>query len=146
MWSQLPNGCGHLQATLNEWSSGAQCVRAAIGLLDRPDRRSVLGSLVIAAKVGHVCRVSVSSLQATLAESSPSTRCFAEKCRRVGRYHFESIPAGTRVMDSYEVLVMPRWVRTLRRIPGISGKSRREARRGMQVMLNRLKETAERNP
>ena len=59
------------------------------------------------------------------------------------RYHFESIPAGTRVIESYDV---PRWVRTVRRIPCISGKSRREARRGMQVTLNRLKETAEKNP
>ena len=62
------------------------------------------------------------------------------------RYHVKSIPAGTRVIESYDVLEVPRWVRALRRIPGISGKSRREARRGMQVTLNRLKETAERNP
>ena len=62
------------------------------------------------------------------------------------RYRFESILGGTRVVESYEVLVMPRWVRAIRCLPGMVGRSRRDARHGMQVTLNRLKETAERNP
>ena len=60
------------------------------------------------------------------------------------RYHFESVPAGTSVTESYEVFVMPRWVRVLRRIPGMVGRSRRDARRGMQVTLEKIKATAER--
>lgn len=61
------------------------------------------------------------------------------------RYQLESVPAGTSVTESYEVFVMPRWVRILRRIPGMVDRSRRDARRGMQVTLDKIKATAERS-
>lgn len=61
------------------------------------------------------------------------------------RYQLASVPAGTSVTESYEVFVMPRWVRILRRIPGMVDRSRRDARRGMQVTLDKIKATAERS-
>ncbi len=60
------------------------------------------------------------------------------------RYRFEPIPEGTRVSESYEVILMPRWVKTLRRIPGMVDRSSRDARNGMQVTLDHLKAAAER--
>lgn len=60
------------------------------------------------------------------------------------RYRFESIPEGTRVIESYEVILMPRWVRTLRHIPGMVGRSRRDVRADMLETLNRIKASAER--
>lgn len=60
------------------------------------------------------------------------------------RYCFEQTTGGTRVVESYEVLVMPRWVRAFRRVPGMTNKSQRDTRRAMVVTLERLKGTAER--
>lgn len=59
------------------------------------------------------------------------------------QYRFEPTPEGTRVMESYEVLAMPRWVKTLRRIPGMADRSRLDTRHSMQVTLNRIKAAAE---
>src|SRR4051812_14358173 len=36
------------------------------------------------------------------------------------RYRFEPIPTGTRVIESYEVLAVPRWLRTMQTLPGMA--------------------------
>lgn len=59
------------------------------------------------------------------------------------RYRFEPIASGTRVTESYEVLSMPRWVRALRRLPGMKARSRRDAHRGMQHTLERVRAAAQ---
>ena len=59
------------------------------------------------------------------------------------RYRFEPSDAGTRVTESYEVVSMPMWVRALRRVPGMVERSRRDARKGMEVTLERIGAIAE---
>ncbi len=73
----------------------------------------------------------------TLFDGRPST---------LWRYHLEPSPLGTRITESYEMLAVPRWVALLQRIPRMSGRSRRDAQRGMQQTLQRLKATTERTP
>lgn len=70
----------------------------------------------------------------TLFRGSESTRW---------RYLFEPTEDGTRVVESYEALVVPRWVRAFRRVPGMPKRSLRQARRGMELTLERLKAAAE---
>ncbi len=70
----------------------------------------------------------------TLFRGAPSTRW---------RYRFEPSDAGTRVTESYEVVSMPMWVRALRKIPGMVERSRRDARQGMEVTLERIGAIAE---
>jgi uncharacterized protein YndB with AHSA1/START domain len=70
----------------------------------------------------------------TLFRGAPSTRW---------RYRFEPSDAGTRVTESYEVVSMPMWVRALRKVPGMVERSRRDARRGMEVTLERIGAIAE---
>jgi len=60
------------------------------------------------------------------------------------RYQFEPTPTGTRVTESYEVVVMPRWVRFLHHFPGMHAKARRDARRNMTSTLACLRSAAER--
>lgn len=59
------------------------------------------------------------------------------------RYRFEPMGDGTRVVESYEVLSIPRWVRAFRRVPGMSQRSLRDAHRGMDLTLQHLKAAAE---
>lgn len=59
------------------------------------------------------------------------------------KYNLEPIPQGTRVTESYEVIAMPLWVKTIRRIPGMAERSRIDTRNGMQVTLERIKAAAE---
>lgn len=47
------------------------------------------------------------------------------------------------VTESYEIVAMPRWVRALRRLPGMVERSRRDARRGMELTLERIGAVAE---
>jgi hypothetical protein len=70
----------------------------------------------------------------TFFRGEPSTRW---------RYRFEPSEAGTSVTESYEVIAMPMWVRTLRRVPGMIERSRRDARRGMELTLERIGTIAE---
>lgn len=59
------------------------------------------------------------------------------------RYRLEPDGHTTRVVESYEVVAVPRWVRTLRRLPGMASRSKRDTRRGMQRTLDRIKSAAE---
>jgi uncharacterized protein YndB with AHSA1/START domain len=59
------------------------------------------------------------------------------------RYQLEPTPTGTRVTESYEVLVMPRWVQFLHHVPGMHAKARRDARNSMASTLACLRITAE---
>ncbi len=65
----------------------------------------------------------------TLFRGAPSTRW---------RYQFEPSCEGTMVTESYEVVSMPRWVRALRLVPGMIERSRRDARQGMELTLERI--------
>jgi hypothetical protein len=69
-----------------------------------------------------------------LFRGAPSTRW---------RYRFEPSDAATTVTESYEVVSMPVWVRALRRLPGMVERSRRDARQGMEVTLERIGAIAE---
>ena len=70
----------------------------------------------------------------TFFHGAPSTRW---------RYRFEPTDGGTTVTETYEIVAMPRWVRTMRRIPGMIERSRRDARRGMELTLERIGTMAE---
>ena len=59
------------------------------------------------------------------------------------RYRLEPTGSGTRLTEAYEVVVVPRWVRTLRRLPGAAAKSDRDTRRNISTSLERLKAIAE---
>lgn len=73
----------------------------------------------------------------TLFRGSPSTRW---------RYRIEQSDEGTTVTESYDVVSMPMWVRALRRVPGVAERSRRDARRGMELTLERIGTLAETGP
>jgi hypothetical protein len=60
------------------------------------------------------------------------------------RYRLEPTPTGTRVVESYEVVSMPRWVQLLHRVPGMHAKARRDGVRNMTHTLERLRAEAER--
>ncbi len=70
----------------------------------------------------------------TFFRGAPSTRW---------RYRFEPSGPGTLVTESYEIVAMPMWVRTLRRVPGMIERSGRDARRGMELTLDRIGTIAE---
>ena len=59
------------------------------------------------------------------------------------RYRFEATPTTTRVVESYEVVSMPRWVRLVHRVPGMHAKARRDGVRNMTHTLQRLRAEAE---
>lgn len=59
-------------------------------------------------------------------------------------YRLEPTPTGTRVVESYEVVSMPRWVQLLHRVPGMPAKARRDGVRNMTHTLQRLRSAAER--
>lgn len=73
----------------------------------------------------------------TLFRGAPSTRW---------RYRLEPSDGGTTVTESYEIVSMPTWVRALRRVPGMIERSRRDARRGMELTLERIGTIAETGP
>ena len=56
------------------------------------------------------------------------------------RWRYRIAPAGsaTMVSEAYEVVLMPRWVRLFRRIPGAAAKSDRDTRWNMTTSLERL--------
>lgn len=59
------------------------------------------------------------------------------------RYRFEATEHGTRVVEAYDVISVPRWVRLVRKLPGMPAKSLRDGQQGMSVTLERLKAAAE---
>lgn len=59
------------------------------------------------------------------------------------RYRLEPRDGGTRVVESYELVAMPRWVAALQHLPGMASCSRMETNRGMQRTLNQIKAAAE---
>jgi hypothetical protein len=60
-------------------------------------------------------------------------------------YRLESAATGTTVVESYEVVAMPRWVQLLHRLPGMHAKARRDGVRNMTHTLQRLRAEAERH-
>ena len=58
-------------------------------------------------------------------------------------YRLEPEGAATRVSEAYQSVLAPRWVRFLRRIPGLAAKSEANSHRGMEVTLARIKAAAE---
>ena len=61
------------------------------------------------------------------------------------RYRLEPSGAGTRVSEAYQVVMVPRWVRALRRLPGAMAKSDQDTRKNLETSLQRLKTLAERD-
>lgn len=59
------------------------------------------------------------------------------------RYTFEATPTGTRVVEAYDVISVPRWVKAVRMLPGMPRKSLRDGQAGMSTTLERLKAAAE---
>lgn len=73
----------------------------------------------------------------TVFRGAPSTRW---------RYCFEPSGGGTAVTESYEIVVAPRWIRFMWKIPGMVERSRRDAREGMELTLERIGAIAETCP
>lgn len=61
------------------------------------------------------------------------------------RWHYRLEPweGGTRVVESYELASMPRWVTAMQRLPGMTTRSRLETNRGMQRTLGQIKAAVE---
>ncbi|MEO7429421.1 MAG: SRPBCC family protein [Acidimicrobiales bacterium] len=59
------------------------------------------------------------------------------------RYRFEPEGEGTRVTEAYQVVLIPPWLRLLRRLPGMVAKSERDTRWNVATSLERLKALAE---
>ena len=122
-WSPVCSGC--------EWTDGA------------------VGPEVGARFVGHNRLGIVRWSRACEVTASDPGRTFAFRTLFKGtestrwRYQLEPTPTGTRVTESYEVLVMPRWVRLLHHVPGMHAKARRDARNSMTSTLACLRSTAE---
>lgn len=60
------------------------------------------------------------------------------------RYRLEPTATGTRVTEAYQVVLIPPWLRVLRRLPGVVAKSERDTRWNIATSLDRLKALAER--
>jgi uncharacterized protein YndB with AHSA1/START domain len=61
------------------------------------------------------------------------------------RYRFEPTAAGTRVSEAYQVVMVPLWVRAMRRLPGAMAKTERDTKQNIETSLDRLKAIAERS-
>lgn len=68
---------------------------------------------------------------------------FRDKVGTRWRYRLEPRDGATRVVESYELVAMPRWVKAFQRLPGMTSRSRLETNRGMQRTLSRIKAAAE---
>jgi uncharacterized protein YndB with AHSA1/START domain len=55
------------------------------------------------------------------------------------RYRLEPSGSGTRVSEAYQVVMVPRWVRALRRLPGATAKTERDTQQNIETSLDRLK-------
>lgn len=61
------------------------------------------------------------------------------------RYRLEATASGTRVFEAYQVVMIPRWVRALRRLPGAMAKTEQDTRQNIGTSLERLKAVVERD-
>ncbi len=61
------------------------------------------------------------------------------------RYRLDPTAEGTRLTEAYEVVMIPPWLRVLRRIPGVAAKSDRDTRWNLSTSLDRIKAIAERD-
>lgn len=59
------------------------------------------------------------------------------------RYLLKPTDDGTRLIESYEVIAVPRWIKVVRMLPGMPAKSLRDQQVGMTTTLQRLKAAAE---
>lgn len=62
------------------------------------------------------------------------------------RWRYELSPTdsgGTRLVERYEIVSVPRWIRLMWRVPGALKKSDRDRERNLQASLARIKEIAE---
>jgi uncharacterized protein YndB with AHSA1/START domain len=60
------------------------------------------------------------------------------------RYRLEPTASGTRVSEAYQVVMVPLWVRAMRRLPGASAKTERDTQRNIETSLDRLRAIVER--
>lgn len=57
------------------------------------------------------------------------------------RYRLEPLDGGrTRLHEGYEVVLIPPWLRVLRRLPGVVAKSERDTRWNIQTSLDRVRD------
>jgi uncharacterized protein YndB with AHSA1/START domain len=61
------------------------------------------------------------------------------------RYRFEPAGSGTKVSEAYQVVMVPLWVRAMRRLPGAMAKTERDTKQNIETSLDRLKAIAERS-
>jgi len=59
------------------------------------------------------------------------------------QYRLEPAGSGTRLSEAYEIVLIPPWLRVLRRLPGVVAKSERDTRSNISTSLERLKAIAE---
>ena len=59
------------------------------------------------------------------------------------RYSFEPSGESTTVREAYEIVMIPPWLRFLRRLPGVVAKSERDTKENLSTSLERLKAIAE---
>lgn len=59
------------------------------------------------------------------------------------RYTLEPTATGTRVVEAYDVISVPRWIKAVRMLPGMPSKSLRDGQESMSTTLQRLKAAAE---
>ena len=62
------------------------------------------------------------------------------------RYQFEEQGSATTVREAYQVVLIPPWLRLLRRLPGMVAKSERDTAWNVSTSLERLKALAEAAP
>ncbi len=125
-WSQMCTGC--------EWLGGS--TEPKVG------NRFVGYSRVRGTRTSRQCVITASEPGRVFAFDT----LFRGKVSNHWRYRIEAIPQGTCITESYEVILMPRWVKTLRLIPGMADRSRRDVKRDMLMTLNRIKASAESAP
>lgn len=58
-------------------------------------------------------------------------------------YRFLPAGAGTEVVERYEAVLLPTWIRLLRLLPGATAKTRGDAARNIETSLTNLKRIAE---
>ncbi len=71
-----------------------------------------------------------------------STRFKGEESTR-WRYRLEPAGSGSRVREAYQVVMVPRWVRAMRLLPGAMAKTARDTRKNIETSLERLKRVVE---
>jgi uncharacterized protein YndB with AHSA1/START domain len=62
------------------------------------------------------------------------------------RYRFEQDGSTTTVSEAYQIVLIPPWLRLLRRLPGVVAKSERDTQWNVSTSLERLKALAEATP